>query len=55
MNDWSYHFIWFPHIILVPVASFLYHRHVYRVVDSEVRHTSDLVNTLSDSLNILVA
>ena len=36
MNDWSCHCIWFPCIILVPVASFLYHRHAYRVMASEV-------------------
>ena len=36
MNDWPCHCIWFPCIILVRVASFLYHCPAYRVVD-EIR------------------
>ena len=33
MNDWSCHYIWFPCIILVSVASFLYYGHSDQVVD----------------------
>ena len=53
--DWSCHRIWFPCIIFVSVASFLYHGRADQVVTSfRSGYTKDLVNTLSDHLDKLI-